>query len=800
MKFTVSWLKDHLETNATNEKILNTLTNLGLEVEESIDQRETLKSFIVAEVTDVQKHPDADKLQICKVNTGKKLIKVVCGAPNVRKGMKGVFADLGTTIPSTGDKISKAKIRGVDSYGMLCSMRDLALGDDHEGILELPDNAVTGEYCSKFLGLNDFLITVDITPNRADCLGVRGIARDLAATGLGKLKSLPEKKVGGKFKSPIDVHLDFPKQDSTPCPIFAGRYIRNLKNVDSPKWVSDRLSSVGLKPVSALVDITNYFTLNLNRPLHVFDAKKINGNLKINFSRDGEKLRALDGKTYSLKRDMVVIRDEKKILSLGGVIGGEEGGCSNQTTDTFLECAYFDPKRISVTGRQLMIDSESRFRFERGVDPESVLSGIESATQMIIDICGGEASEIVLAGKKDFVKKTINFNLKEIPRLTGLEITAQKVKTILESLGFNLKEKNNSFSVDIPSWRNDISVSADLVEEVLRIYGYDNIPDEPFEKITSSSLLELSSRQKIEHVIRKNFATRGFYEVITWSFMNGKSTALFGGENQNLKLLNPISSDLDMMRPSILPNLLIAAKENLDRGNKNFSLFEIGPSYSSLEPDGQRLCATGIRIGGSDRHWRRTSKKFDFYDIKADILSCMRLFKLSEETLEISDTAPQWYHPGQSASFYKRDKSLLASFGELHPEVLSSFDLKDVVIGFELYVDSLTDLVVEKKKQDFNLALSSLQSVDRDFAFIVDQKVTSKEIVNLVKSVDAQLIDNVKVFDVYQGGEIPQGKKSYAISVCLQPTDKTLTEEEINQLSEKIVLKVKKEIGAVLRD
>ena len=800
MKFTVSWLKDHLETNATNEKILNTLTNLGLEVEESTDQQEALKSFIVAEITDVQKHPDADKLQICEVNTGKKLVEVVCGAPNVRKGMKGVFADLDTTIPSTGDKISKVKIRGVESYGMLCSARDLALGDDHEGILELPDSAVTGEHCSKFLGLNDFLITVDITPNRADCLGVRGIARDLSATGLGKLKPLSEKKVDGKFKSPIDIHLDFSKKESASCPIFAGRYIRNLKNVDSPKWLSDRLSSVGLRPVSALVDITNYFTFNLNRPLHVFDSKKINGNLKVNFSRDGEKLRALDGKTYSLKKDMVVIRDEKKILSLGGVIGGEEGSCSNQTTDAFLECAYFDPKSISATGRQLMIDSDSRFRFERGVDPESVLSGIESATQMIIDICGGEASEIVLAGKNDFVKKTINFNLKEIPRLTGLDITAQKVRTILESLGFNLKEKNNSFSVEVPSWRNDISVSADLVEEVLRIYGYDNIPDEPFGKIIPSPLSGLSSRKKIEHVVRKNFATRGFYEVITWSFMKGKSAALFGGENQNLKLLNPISSDLDMMRPSILPNLLTAAKENLDRGNKNFSLFEIGPSYSSLEEDGQKLCAAGIRIGGSDRHWRRTSQKFDFYDIKADILSCMQLFKLSEENIEISNTIPKWYHPGQSASFHKKDKSLLASFGALHPEVLSEFDLKDTVIGFELYIDSLTDLVAEKKKQDSNLTLSPLQSVDRDFAFIVDQKVTSKEIMNLVKNVDTQLIDNVKVFDIYQGGEIPQGKKSYAISVCLQPTDKTLTEEEINQLSEKIVLKIKKEIGAVLRD
>ena len=729
MKFTISWLKDHLDTNAKNQEILETLTNLGLEVEESTDQSKALQPFVVAEVQDVKKHPDADKLQICGVNTGNKTIEVVCGASNVRKGMKSVFADLGTIIPSTGDKITKVKIRGIYSHGMLCSARDLGLSEDHEGIIKLPDDSKIGESCSKFLGLNDFLISIDVTPNRSDCLSVRGIARDLAAAGLGKLKPLVGKKVNGHFKSSINIILDFPKTKSSLCPVFAGRYIRNIKNADSPRWLSERLYSVGLKPVSALVDITNYFTLNLGRPLHVFDAKKINGDLRVNLSQSGEKLAALDGKVYSLKDDMVVIRDKNKVLSLGGVIGGEESGCNHETTDTFLECAHFDPKSISSTGRKLMIDSDSRFRFERGVDPTSVLPGIESATKMIIDICGGEPSEIVIAGKKDFTKKIINFDLREVLKLTGLKISAQKIKTSLESLGFSLKGKGNSFSVNVPSWRNDIDVPADLVEEVLRIYGYDNIPDEPFTKVSTSVALGSSKQQKIKDTVKRSFATRGFYEVITWSFMDGKYASLFGGDNQDLRLVNPISADLDMMRPSILPNLLTAAKKNLDRGSGSFALFEIGPSYSSIHSDGQRLCAAGIRVGSTDRHWRRPSKKVDFYDVKADVLSFLQISQISQENLEISNTAAKWYHPARAASFSQKDALPLVSFGELHPEVLSSFNIKVPVVGFELYIDSLATLSGKKMMDDSGLTLSSLQSVERDFAFVVDQKITSQEIV-----------------------------------------------------------------------
>lgn len=802
MKFTLSWLKQHLETDADAAEIGAALTMLGLELEEIIDRGTGLEGFVVAHVQNASPHPNADKLRVCKVETGDGQVhQVVCGAPNARAGMRGVFAPTGSYIPGADLTLKAAAIRGVESHGMLLSEREMGLSDDHDGIVDLPADTPVGSRAIDALGLADPVIDVAITPNRGDCLGVRGIARDLAAAGHGVLKPLDAGPVPGGFDSPIKVTLDFSAEASDACPYFVGRLIRGVTNGPSPAWLQRRLLAVGLRPISALVDITNLIALDLNRPLHVFDAAHVRGNLHVRLARVGEELQALNGKTYTLDPEMTVVTDDHGPEALGGVMGGERTGCTEATVDVFVEAALFDPLRTAATGRKLDLQSDARYRFERGVDPSFVVTGTEIATRLILDLCGGEPSHLVIAGAEPSPPPPISFRPKRVASLIGVNVPATTSVKILNDLGFQVAGDGDTLSVSPPHWRSDVDSEACVVEEVIRIQGYDHIPVVPMARDETSALprTALTSAQRQRGLARRVLACRGLSEAVTYSFLSQSEAEPFGGTVDSVRLLNPISAELSVMRPSVLPNLITAARRNADRGYPDVALFEIGPQYLGDRPEDQRWVAAGVRMGRTGpRHWSQTPRDLDAYDAKADALAVLHTLGAPADRAQVTMDAPAWYHPGRSGVIRLGPKTVLAAFGELHPRVLTRVGLSGSTAAFEVYLDAIP---ARKNRESArpSLTLSPFQPVERDFAFVVDDTVAGDAVMRAVRAADDILIQAVRVFDVFTGDAVGQGRKSLAVSVVLQPTERTMTDADLETLSQKVIKSVSKATGGTLR-
>ena len=800
MKFTLAWLKEHLDTNADLNTIVDRLTVIGLEVELVKDRAKGLEPFIVGQVLNANQHPDADRLRVCSVDTGDREFQVVCGAPNAKAGMKGVFAPVGSYIPGTGITLKRTEIRGVESCGMLLSEREMGISDEHEGIVDLPEGSPIGALAIQVMGLDDPIIEIAITPNRGDCLGIRGIARDLAAAGLGTLKPLEAIPIPGGFDSPIGVVLDFPDEKKDACPYFIGRYLRGVKNGPSPAWVQDKLVAVGLRPISALVDITNLMTIEFGRPLHVFDAAKIKGSLRPRMARADESLLALDGKMYAMDEEMCVIGDDANAEALGGIMGGESSGCTEETTDVFIECAYFDPMRTAMTGRKLNLQSDARFRFERGVDPEFMEPAMEIATQHVLDLCGGEASNLVVAGAVPDWKRKITLRLDRVRSLGGVELSADEISSILGALGFVHATTENNFDITPPSWRPDIVGEACLVEEVIRMYGYDKIPAVPMalEGAMPNAARTLDQTRRFDG--RRILASRGMTEAVTYSFLAEKDAMLFGSIPNSIKLTNPISSDLSVMRSSILPNLINAAVRNAARGILDTAIFEVGPQFAGDQPADQTTAASGIRTGNNMvRHWLGNSRVVDAFDAKADVTAVLNELGIATDRLQVSPQAPSYFHPGRSGSFQQGPKNTLAHFGEVHPRVLKAMDIPGPVAAFEIFLDNVTKPKRKKDTARPHLSLSAFQRVSRDFAFVINEDVTAEMITSAANKVDKELITETDVFDVFAGGNLEEGKKSMALSITLQPMDRTLTDAEIEEVAKKVVASVTKATGAALR-
>ncbi len=796
MKFTLSWLKDHLDTAASLDEIVQGLIGVGLEVEEVEDKTKVLAPFKVAYVKEAIKHPNADKLRLCRVETEQGEIQVVCGAPNARTGMKGIVALPGAFIPGTGITLEKGVIRGSESQGMLCSERELLISQEHDGIIDLTGDWPVGTPAVTALGLDDPMIYVKVTPNRPDALGVRGIARDLAAKGLGKLKPLDAKPVAGSFDSPIKVSLDFEDNDTKPCPLFVGRYFRGIKNGPSPEWLKRRLKAIGLRPISALVDITNYITFAYARPLHVFDAAKVTGNIHARLALDGETMAALDGKTYVLAPAMTVIADDHGPEAIAGVIGGEASGCSETTTDVFLEAAYFDPLRTAATGRKLGIASDARYRNERGIDPAFTQTGAEIATRMILDLCGGEASHLVVAGAVPDTSRSFTLRPTRVKSLGGADVPLTEQIRILSDLGFGVTEMAEGLSCAVPPWRPDVHGEADLVEEVCRIFGLDNIPPVAMERHHPISKPVLNPLQKRMLAARRTLASRGFNEAVTWSFIPEVQARLFGGGQPELKLANPISSELTDMRPSLLPNLIAAAGRNMARGFSDLALCEVGHAYAGDQPRDETLRAGGIRRGAAiARNWLDDSRPVDAFDAKADALAVLEAAGAPAASLQIVAGAPSWYHPGRSGTIQMGPQNKLAHFGEIHPRILAAIDVKGPLVAFEAVLNAIPG-AKSKSATRAALNVSGLMPLTRDFAFVVDDGIEAEKLVKAAKGADKALISEVNVFDVFK---LEGAKKSLAIEVTLSPRDKTLTDEEIEAVSAKIVAMVQKATGGTLR-
>lgn len=798
MKFTISWLKKHLDTDADVTEIAEKLTAIGLEVEDVSDRRDVLAPFTVAAVISAERHPDADKLQVCQVDTGSGTVQVVCGAPNARTGMKGVFAASGLTVPGTGMKLKLASIRGVESNGMLVSERELGLSDEHEGIIELPEDAPVGEPFAAILGLDDPVIEIQITPNRQDCLGVRGIARDLAAAGLGTLKPVEDAPVAGGFASPTDVTLKFSAETADACPLFVGRTIRGVKNGPSPEWLQRQLTAIGLRPISALVDITNYLTYDRARPLHVYDAAKLKGDIHVRLANDGESLEALDANSYALNDSVCVIADDSGAIGLGGVMGGESTGCSEATTDVFVEAALFDTVRTATTGRTLGIESDARYRFERGVDPEYTIQGMQDATRLILELCGGEPSELVIAGDVPDWRRSIALRAERVQSLCGIDLPISESARILSTLGFETTEKEGLIEAAVPPWRSDIGGEADLVEEVVRIHGYVTIPSVPLSRPTIAVERALSRGQKRVRLARRALASRGLDEAVTWAFTSSELAAPFGGVKDEVRLANPISSELDVMRPSVLPNLLAAAKRNQDRGFDDVGLFEVGPQYAGDRPEDQQTVACGIRVGlGQGRHWSGTAQEVTAFDAKADVLELLKSLGAPVSGLRLTTEGPDWYHPGRSGTYKLGPKATIAVFGEIHPKLVRDLDLKGPAVAFEVFLDALPSKKLKTTKPALNA--SDLPAVERDFAFILDRTVDAQDLLAVATDTDKALVEGASIFDVYEGEAVGDGKVSLAVSIRLQPKTATLTDAEIDAVSKKFIAAVESRLGGTLR-
>lgn len=792
MKFTLSWLKDFLDTNAGVDEIAERLTAIGLEIEDVVDPVAAIKDLIVVSIDECVPHPDSDHLHVLKVNTGKELVQIVCGAPNARAGMKGILARPGDYVPAFGDKLKAGKIRGVESFGMMCAEDELGVGPDHTGIIECPENAIVGASVTTVYP-SDPVFDVSITPNRGDCMSVYGIARDLAAAGLGTLKTPKHNATVCAFKSEVSLSND---AIDIGAPFFTLREIRNVKNVQSPKWMQDRLTAVGLRPISALVDVTNYFNIAFGRPLHVFDADKVKGQITVRSARDGEKLLALDGREYALSDGMVVIADENGVESIAGIMGGEVSGCEESTTRVLLESAYFTPESIAKTGQKLILTSDSRQRFERGVDPASTIPvGAEMAAQMIMELCGGECSDIIVTGGEPAAPAPIFFDPKRVEKLCGVDVPADICREILEKLGCFVKPESNGFSVIRPTWRSDISGSHDLVEEVLRIYGYDKLPEIALPRPNGVHGI-LQPKQRREVSVRRAMANRGGFQTITWSFMSSKDAEPFRTGNAVL-IANPISADLNEMRPNLLPNLLSAARSNIAKGTFDGCLFEVGPQFFGFKPMEQETVACQLRFGQmTPRHWAVAQRPVDVFDAKADALSALDAAE-APQNVQIAREAPAWYHPGRSGAI-KIGKTVLAYFGELHPKVLKAMDLKTPVCACEVFLDRLPPAKKKNGKGVKTLKLSAFTPIFRDLAFLVDRKVDAEKIVSAAKNTDKVLITDVSVFDLYEGDALGD-KKSIAIQLTIQPVEKTMTDEEIESVCRRVVGAVAAATGATLR-
>jgi phenylalanyl-tRNA synthetase, beta subunit, non-spirochete bacterial len=802
MKFTLSWLKEYLETDASAEQIAEQLTSLGLVVDSWRNPAQELKDFTIAQITSVAPHPDADKLQVCQVDTGSEMVSIVCGAANARAGLKTVLARAGTKIPASGIVLKQTKIRGIESCGMLCSSAELGLAESAEGIIELEEAAPVGKNYAHYAGLDDPIFEIEITSNRGDCLGVVGVARDLSATGIGHFKPADAPTVTSDRPAVKKITLDFKAAEQKACPHFVAREIRGLKNGPSPLWLQHRLRAIGLRPISTLVDITNYMAFTFCRPMHVFDLDKVQGDLMVRKAEAGETIMALDERIYTLDPTMTVITDSQHVLSIAGIMGGQDSGCTEATTNVLLESAFFDPVHTAMTGRALGILSDARHRFERGVDPSIVESCLEIATQMIVDLCGGEPSTVIKAGAYQAVPKVIDFDPKLVKGLGGMCVARDKILKILRSLGFTVNEQDAALRVTVPAWRFDVQGAADLVEEICRVVGYDHIIEEAMPAAKPEEAFESTPglRQNIKRrdLARQVLAARGLCEVQTWSFLDRKKAGLFGTIDPQMIISNPISQELEIMRPSLLANLVAGAGRNHDRGIADSALFEVGAAYGSSFKAGQEMRIAGIRSGVyADRHWLNKERPVDVFDIKADFYAVLEACGINVQKIQTTLEAPAWYHPGRSGTVMQGPKTVLGTFGELHPQVLKELDVEGVVVGFEVYLDRLP--LVKETTHKKPLQLSSLQPVYRDFAFIVDQTIPAEKIVQAAQKVDRHLIADIAVFDVYQGAGIPEGKKSLAFTVTFTPYDKTLTDDEINRLMDHVIIAVGQETGGELR-
>jgi phenylalanyl-tRNA synthetase beta chain len=791
MKFTLGWLKDHLDTDASLEAICAALTNCGLEVDGVHNPAQALAPFTIAQVLTAAPHPQADKLQVLTVDTGTgEPLQVVCGAPNARAGMKGVFGAVGAYVPGADLTLKVASIRGVTSNGMMCSERELQLSEEHNGVIDLPADAPVGANYAAWIGLDDPVIDVSVTPDRQDCMGVSGIARDLAAAGIGTLKTAPVAPVAGHFPCPIDIVV----QDSEGCPAFVGRVVRGVNNGPSPDWMQRRLRAIGLRPISSLVDITNYISFDRGRPLHVYDMAKLSGALSARRAEGGETVLALNGKTYTLDASMTVIADARAVHDIGGIMGGEESGVSETTTDVVIECAYFTPERIGTTARKLGITSDARTRFERGVDPAFLVPGIELATAMVQELCGGEASATFTAGTIPAFAHSVAYRPDRTRTLTGVTVDPDTQEAILIRLGFTVT-RGDAWRIDVPSWRRDIDGEADIVEEVVRIHGYSHVPSTPLPRQPGVAKPTATPQQLVERRVRRAVAARGHAEAITWSFLPPAAADRFGGATWTLE--NPISADLAAMRPSLLAGLAMAAKRNADRGAASVRLFEIGRRYLA---GGEHLTAAVLLAGErSARDWRTgAATAFDVFDAKAEAIAALAAAGAPVDRLQVLPPADPWYHPGRSGRLGLGPKAILASFGELHPRVAGEFDLRGTVAVAEIFLDAVP-LPKAPKRSRGSFAPPALQAVTRDFAFMVDAETPADALLRAVRGADKALITDVTLFDRFAGAGVPDGKISLALTVTLQPTAASLTDAEIDAVAAAIVAAAGKAVGAALR-
>ena len=801
MKFTIGWLKEHLDTKFKDSEIIEKLTDVGLEVESFEKVSSDLDNFKVAKIINAEQHPNADKLKVCDVDIGEQdTVKVVCGAPNAKKDLLTVYAGPGSVIPKNNMKLTVSKIRGVTSYGMLCSESELNLSDESDGITELKSNKYSDKVGKNFFKNNtEKVIDLSITPNRPDCLGVRGVARDLAAAGVGKLKLTSNINIKNNGAQKIKVSIT--KEKNQGCTIFGSCLIKDVANKESPKWLKDKIESLGQKPISAIVDITNYVMLDLNRPLHAYDADKIDKEIIVRNSVKGETFEALDNKEYKLDNDMCVISDKSGVLGLGGIIGGTRSGTELNTKNILLESAYFLPRSIRKTSKLLNIDTDAKFRFERGIDPQSIELGLKKASKLITEICGGKVSKFDVQKIKKDKKNKIKFKISLFERIAGFKVKDKEIIKILTDLGFEVSKKKLELELKIPSWRPDITQPIDIVEEIVRIKGFNNIrtlePDKTRFKAT------LNKQQKLFHFLQRSVASKGYFETVTWSFTDSKLNSLFKENYKEIKIVNPISSDLDVLRNSIFSNLTSYLKKNLDRGFKDVSLFEIGPIFKDNKPGEQLTVIGAIKSGKISRlNWNEENRSVDLFDAKKDVIQTLVEAGYDRQNLFVREKSPSYYHPGKSGSVYlnKDDIDPVAYFGEIHPNIIKKIDIKtEALVGFEIYLDYLKDKKLKLKDLKSQFKFSDYQKSDRDFAFVVDKHFKAQDLIDIISSIDESLIKSVKIFDVYEGENIPKDKKSIALNVTIQSSEKTLEESDLEKINKLIISTVETKSGAKIR-
>jgi phenylalanyl-tRNA synthetase beta chain len=801
MKITFEWLKDHLKTNLKEEALIENLTKVGLEVESVENLSEGLNLFKVAKIIKTEKHPNADRLKVCDVDVGEKeLKKVVCGATNAREGLITIYAPPGAIVPKSKTKLVVAKIRDVTSYGMLCSESELNLSDESDGIIELSSlnygKNIGNSYFYKF---NSNLIDLSITPNRPDCLGVKGIARDLVASGFGKMKDVKEKKIKSNTKQTINIKIT--KEKNQGCTAFGSCLITNVKNTESPKWLKDKLLSIGQKPISAIVDITNYVMLDFNRPLHAYDSDKIEKGIVVRNSKSGEEFTALDNKNYKLENGMCVVSDNKGVLGLGGIIGGTRSGTEFDTKNVLLESAYFEPRSIRSTAKKLNLDTDAKFRFERGIDPLSIEDGLHKAALLIKEICGGNISKIDVQKIETYKAKIIKFDPNLFKKIVGFKITIKEILTNLNNLGFKSKKEKQYLKLVVPSWRPDILQEIDIVEELIRIIGYDKIKIiNPIKERTKSTLTQ---SQKLFHFLQRAIASKGYIEAITWSFSDSNYNDHFRGKNKEIKIINPISSELGVLRNSIFSNLIMYMNKNLDRGFKDVSLFEIGPIFNGSQPGEQSTVICGLSAGKKSRlSWIEKDRNIDIFDIKRDVIQTLVEAGYNSDKFFIDSETPDYFHPGKSGRLFlnKGKDKVTAFFGEIHPNILKKIDIKtESLVGFEIFIDNLKLPKKTLNDQKIKFVVSDYQKSERDFAFIVNKEVKAQDLINAVSSVDQNLISNIKVFDVYEGENIPENQKSIAVNVTIQSSEKTLNDNDLENINNLIIKTVENKTGAKIR-